>query len=215
MIMINTSLILLPIMKGVALAAAPGPITFEMIHQGVNKSTIHAFLVRVGANLSTFLILIITLLTSYLSSNLQNSDVYHIVGILLSALGSLFMLFKGLRQLYAPIGDYTSTHSNLAKWSALLVGMSFGIANPMVWVFWISLFQYSQTQSHATLHLHSIEGMLIIAGMTLWGLLLAFSIQKIRQRNWIKVIAKCSGAALFVMGCMMFYHVVQLLHTHL
>ena len=69
MIMINASLILLPIVKGVALAAAPGPITFGMIHQGVNKSTIHAFLVRVGANLSTFLILILTLLTSYLSSN--------------------------------------------------------------------------------------------------------------------------------------------------
>ena len=213
--MLHTSLVLLPIAKGIALAAAPGPITFEMIHQGVSKSTVHAFLVRLGANLSTFLILLLTLLTCYLSSSLQSSDLYNSVGILLSALGSLFMLFKGLRQLYMPIGDYASNNSNQAKWSTLLIGMSFGIANPMVWVFWISLFQYSSTTNNTTLQMQGIEGVLIIAGMTIWGLLLSLSIQKIKQSDWIKIIAKCSGAALFIIGCMMFYQVFQLLHTHL
>lgn len=200
--------IIYPLSKGLLLAAVPGPITFEMIHQGVTKNSFHAFLIRLGANLSTLCILTVTLIASYLSADLAHTLTYQIIAGVLSGFGSLFIMVKGFKQLYSPI-EQQKTQPKSASAGTLFIGMSFGIANPIVWFSWIALFQYSATQEHISLTQQGLDGLLIIGGMTLWGLLLARALKYVQHSHILRLIARLSGAFLFIMGFMMFYYLIQ------
>ncbi len=199
------------ILLGITLSAPIGPVSLEMIKRGLNKGFLAAFVVRLGGAMGNTL----CLLAAYFGlSMFINSDFKMAIGSLIGALVLFYLGFKSLldKRIHK-LNDHQE--ENYSVGNGLITGFVLSLANPIAFVFWLSIF--AATLDHKSTQ--SLEGLFhnfaIILGVLLWGLCLSGILEvgkRFFNHKLIKFITIAAGIMLIGFGLKYGYKGIVLLN---
>ena len=124
------------IMLGVALAAPMGPVSIEMIRQGLQSDFLASFSICCGGGIGDLMFLLIAHFG--LLKIAHNKRLLSMLGFL----GAGFIIYLGMQNY---LFDVNLTHAQSAKYSYTIfnnfcLGCGLAIINPISILFWVSLY---------------------------------------------------------------------------
>jgi threonine/homoserine/homoserine lactone efflux protein len=189
------------ILLGITLAAPIGPVSIEMIQQGLRGGFLPAFIVRLGAAIGNLLCLII----SYYGILQLNKNQFVITA--LSIMASLLLIHRAYIYITSKINSLDLHNVETNSNNGILVGLYLSIANPIAFIFWSGIMASSANSFDAGLAFN----LLIIVGVLIWGVV--FSLILSFGKNYI------TPATLLyvnkVAGVIMLYYGIKFLWSNL
>lgn len=192
-------LVLEKLLLGVSLAAPIGPVSIEMIKQGLTKGFWSALFVRIGGLGANFLCLVI----SYIGlRQIQPSPVTIQV---LSILGGGVLVYMGLKSFSLKKSYLSST--TIATHKPIIQNVSTGfilaLVNPIGIMFWLSIFVASSQFNPENPMSGFALNLLILGGVFLWGVFLSLVLWGLK--HWVNnknlvLINNCSSILLICFG---------------
>lgn len=144
---------------GIALAAPIGPVSIEMIYQGLRSGFMSAFIVRLGAAVGNLLCLSVSY---YGISQLSSHSFFMIIP---STLASLILIHRSYIYISNKGKSFNFNNRNRSNKNKVLIGLYLSIANPIAFVFWSGIV----ANTSESLDYSISSTILIITGVLIWG----------------------------------------------
>ncbi|MCM3719255.1 LysE family transporter [Fictibacillus phosphorivorans] len=191
-------------MLGISLAIPVGPIKLEMIKRGLSGGFWPSWLVGLGAVSADFIFMLIVFLG--LSPFLQN----HFVQIVMLVVGIIMLIVLGISTIKTAWSEKTmlilneETPSQQPYWT----GFTIALMNPINFLFWLGIYGGTlQDMPTNELWIQALLSLMIIAGIILWNINVAFAVHFFRlliNDRSIRVLTGLAGAGLLVFA----YHLL-------
>lgn len=201
-------MILESLIIGIAIAAIPGPIFFEVVRRTLLKGFWYGALLSIGEFLGNFFLLA---LIFFGISNLLTSNISKIIFYFA---GSFVLCWLGVQAFKLKEENVKKSYIKKIKSSnSIAVGFGIAVTSPIVIALWISLSGSYLAQFSSKL-LSFLNIFIISIGFVIFHFTLAFITYKIRHYippKKVILLSRIFGVVLFVYSVSLFYEFIKLI----